>query len=504
MNFLDEQLIAYVGEDNMKISKLITPDEKDLLQQLLSEMSEQFGVATTLSDPDGTPVLNYCNFSDFCQNHIRNCDEGLRRCKLETKKRGEMAFETKKPQVYECHAGIIDFVAPIILLNRRIGNVAGGQLLVKKPSAEIMKRFEVYLEEIGVKDKQKALESLELMHIKNSDTIEQAASIYFNIGKLLSNYFMFQAEHRYWKDSLTRLNMELEERVKTRTLQLEQKVDELKETQMQLIQKEKLAGIGQLAAGVAHEVNNPLGFIISNLKTLDKYVVKFTEMINAYQDLKNMVMSGDSRNIPDKVDQIEKIIPQKKFSIITDDAADLLRETQEGLSRIANIVQSLRVFTRIDSNQQLEEYDLNAGIENTLLIAESEYIGYAKIEKKLTEIPDICGVGSEINQVLLSLIVNAAQSIKEKLPFEEGVISISTYSDQNYVYCDVADNGGGIPENILNRIFEPFFTTKPPGKTSGLGLSISHDIVTNKLQGEILVDSRPGEGAKFTLKIPIV
>lgn len=502
MTMLNDQLIAYLGEDKMKISCLITPEEKALLQELFDQMSEQFNTSSTLSDPDGTPVLRYSRYTDLCQIHIRGSAEGLRRCRQEAARRGQRGEETQRPQVYKCHAGIFDFTAPIILFGRRIGNISGGQSFTKPPDDEMRAHFKRYLNEIGVVDKDRALQSIENHQINTPLQLERIAAIYFNIGKLLSNYFQFQAEHNFWSDSMSRLNAELEERVALRTIQLEEKVSELKRTQMQLIQQEKLAGIGQLAAGVAHEVNNPLGFIISNLKTLDKYVNKFTEALHAYKEFKDAAISCNCQGILPHAEEIEKFLSLKKLDMIRGDAAALLKETQGGLSRIAEIVQSLRVFTRVDANQQVEDYDLNNGIATILLMAQSEYRDHARIEQNLADIPRIRANGSEMNQVLLSMVINAVQAIRERFQApDQGVITITTGESGHNVFCEIADNGGGIPEQIVNRVFEPFFTTKPPGKGTGLGLSVARDAVA-KLGGDIRVESTVGVGTKFIIVLP--
>ena len=495
-------MITYIGEDKLKISCLITSVEKELLQELLDQMSEQFNISTTLSDTDGTPVLRYSHFTELCQMHIRKCSEGLKRCKREAERRGKQCEETQCPQVYECHAGIYDFTAPIILFGRRIGNIAGGQSFTKPPDDEMRSHFRRYLDEIGVANKDQAMQSIESHQINTPVQIERVAAIYFNIGKLLSNYFQFQSTHNFWKDSMNRLNAELEQRVTQRTVQLEEIISELKRTQMQMIQQEKLAGIGQLAAGVAHEVNNPLGFIISNLKTLDKYVNKFTETLDAYKEFKDAAMSCDCQNIKPHAEAIEKKLSSMKLDSIKADAVDLLKETQGGLSRIAEIVQRLRIFTRIDANQQLEDYDLNTGIATIILMAQSEFRGHARIDQHLTDIPRIRVNGSEMNQVLLSVVINAVQAVKERFQApDQGVITVSTRECGHNVFCEIADNGGGIPEQIANRIFEPFFTTKPPGKGTGLGLSVARDSIT-KLGGDIRVESTVGVGTRFSIILP--
>jgi signal transduction histidine kinase len=465
-------------------------------------MAEQFETSTTLSDPDGTPVLRYSHFTELCQTHIRGCAEGLQRCKLEASCRSKQTEETQRPMVYKCHAGIFDFTAPILLFGRRIGNISGGQSFTKPADDEMRVHFSSYLDEIGVLDKDNALKSMEKHQINSPARLERMAAIYFNIGKLLSNYFQFQAEHNFWKDSMLELNAELEERVASRTLQLEEKISELKRTQMQLIQQEKLVGIGQLAAGMAHEVNNPLGFIISNLKTLDKYVNKFTEVLDAYQEFKNTALNCHCPDILPHAEMIEKILPLKKLAMIKLDAAELMQETQEGLSRIADIVQSLRVFTQIDKTRQTADYDLNAGIATTLLMVQSECRDHVKIEPQLTNIPHLQANGSEMNQVLLSVLINAVQAVKDRYQTPgHGVISVTTKADAQHVYCEIVDNGNGIAEQNIVRIFEPFFTTKPPGKGTGLGLSSAYDSIS-KLGGEIRVDSTVGVGTKIEIILP--
>jgi signal transduction histidine kinase len=486
----------------MKISNLITPGEKELLQELLNQISDQFNMATTLSDPDGSPVLRYSHFTELCQTHIRGCAEGLRRCKLEALKRGKLGEETQKPQVYKCHAGVFDFTSPIIMFGRRIGNIAGGQSFTIPPDDGMREHFSHYLDEIGVLDKDAAMRSLENHQINSLDRIDRMAAIYFNIGKLLSNYFEFKAEHNFWEDSMIRLNAELEQRVEQRTLQLEEKVRELKRTQMQMIQQEKLAGIGQLAAGVAHEINNPLGYIISNLKTLNKYINKFTEALTAFQEFKDAATSCDCQEILPHAKLIETVLAQKKLEMIKGDAAELMMETQGGLTRIAEIVQSLKNFSRVDAIQKQEDYDLNGGISTTLIMIHGSYRDHTKVELQLADIPAIRANGSEMNQVLLSIVINAVQAVKERYQApDQGIITITTRMDGYNVLCEIADNGVGIPEEVEKRVFEPFFTTKPPGHGAGLGLSIAHDAIT-KMGGEIRVESAKGVGTKISILLP--
>jgi len=499
----NEQMIAFIGAEKMKVSCLITPAEKELLQELFDLTTEQFNTSMVFSDPDGTPVLRYSHFTDLCLKHIRSCEEGLKRCMLEAEQRGKQSDMSHKPMVYKCHAGIFDFTVPIHLFGRRIGNISGGQSFTKPVDDKLRAHFNRYFDEIGVADKEQALQSIERHQVNSPARLERIAAIYFNIGKLLSNYFQFQAEHNYWQESMAQLNAELEQRVSLRTLQLEEKISELKRTQMQLIQQEKLVGIGQLAAGVAHEINNPLGFIISNLNMLDKYVNKFTEALNAYQKLKNVAMTCNCQDVLPQLEAVEKVLSPKKLAMIEEDAAELLTETRDGLTRIVEIVKGLRVFSRVDEIPQNADYDLNASIATTLLIVQNEYRDHARIELQLREIPHILVNGSEMNQVLLSVLMNAVQAIRERYQTaNEGVLTVATSADAQHVFCEITDNGCGIPEQLISRIFEPFFTTKPPGQGTGLGLSTAYDVVS-KAGGDIRVESKVGVGTKFCIVLPL-
>ncbi|WHH59012.1 PAS domain S-box protein [Petroclostridium sp. X23] len=284
---------------------------------------------------------------------------------------------------------------------------------------------------------------------------------------------------------------------------LEETVKKLKLTQTQLIQNEKLAGIGQLAAGIAHEINNPLGFVMSNVETLEKYISKLKETIDGYRNAKACL---EQKNVQDNYQAIRCITDvetDSKIDFIFEDFEDLYQDTYDGLGRISKIVTSLRNFSRGDQQNEFLEYDLNAGIKNTLIVAHNEIKYYAKVEERLGNIPSIFANGGQINQVLLNTIINGIQAIKAKQSTEPGSICIMTYYENQYVYCSIQDNGIGIPKESLNRIFEPFYTTKKVGEGTGLGLSISYDIIVNKHKGDITVDSTVGVGTKFTVKLPV-
>lgn len=295
----------------------------------------------------------------------------------------------------------------------------------------------------------------------------------------------------------------LQKKIEENNIKLEEALERLKVTQGQLIQQEKLAGIGQLAAGVAHEINNPLGFVISNFETLRKYIGKFKETIDVYRNVRTCFTKESTNDMKQILQCIVDVEANNKVDFILEDLENLYKDTNDGLARIGKIVTSLRNFSRIDQQNDFMEYDLNAGIKNTLTVANNEIKYHARVEESLNDIPTIYANGGQINQVLLNIIMNAVHAIKEKQSGEMGIITVATSHDGQYVYCSIGDTGTGIAEEHLNRIFEPFFTTKRIGEGTGLGLSISYDIILHKHKGELTVDSTPGVGTKFTIKLPI-
>lgn len=294
----------------------------------------------------------------------------------------------------------------------------------------------------------------------------------------------------------------LERSIEISSREYQESIEAIRCLQIQLVHNEKMAGIGQLSAGIAHEINNPLGFIQSNMDMLNKYLIR---IISFYQ--RNKAMMSDAQNcdletLQEQCRKEQQYIRENKLDFIFENLSGILTETSDGLIRISKIVNSLLGFSRQCREGEFVKYDMNKGIRATLTIANNEIKYHAAVEENLEEIPLINVCSGEINQVILNLIVNAAYAIKSK--GTQGIIRVHTYSDSDYVYCEIADNGIGIPQEIQTKIFEPFFTTKPVGAGTGLGLSISYNIVVSKHHGEIMVESTPGEGTVFIIKLPIV
>jgi two-component system NtrC family sensor kinase len=283
----------------------------------------------------------------------------------------------------------------------------------------------------------------------------------------------------------------MEEALQKKGVEQQQLIKQLQEAQAQLLQSEKMASIGQLAAGIAHEINNPIGFINSNMGALKTYVDTLCELADHVdQTVQNLPGQDDLKT---KMRQLKK---QADYEFLKDDAADLVRESLDGLKRVKDIVQSLKDFAHIGETDW-QFADLHAGIDSTLTIANNEFKYKATVQKDYGNLPQVKCLASQLNQVFMNLIVNASQAIANN-----GVITIRTGVDGDGVWVEIGDNGAGIAPDILTRIFDPFFTTKPVGKGTGLGLSLSYNIVA-KHGGRIDVASELGQGTRFTVHLPL-
>ncbi len=264
-----------------------------------------------------------------------------------------------------------------------------------------------------------------------------------------------------------------------------------KSLETQMVQQEKLASIGQLAAGVAHEINNPIGYIHSNFGSLERYLEQMLRMLAAYEQAGSSPALSALRN-------------DLQIDYLKEDLPGLMTDSKEGLMRVRKIVQDLRDFSHVDSPQDWQLAQLNKGIESTLNIVASEVRFKADIVKEFGDLPEVECLPSQINQVVMNLVVNAAHAMGS----ERGCIVVRTgtspgeAADGGEAWFEVADNGAGIAPEVLPRIFDPFFTTKPIGKGTGLGLSVSYGIV-QKHNGRIHVDSEVGRGTTFVVTLPL-
>lgn len=302
---------------------------------------------------------------------------------------------------------------------------------------------------------------------------------------------------------LAETNARLEDKVASRTQQLVEanaslaaEQQELKamlrkveDAQNQLLQSEKMAAIGQLAAGVAHEINNPIGFVTSNLGTLDGYVEKLLAIIGAYEHCEASV------NLPKE--ELQAIKADADLDFLREDVRDLLKESQGGLARVKKIVQDLKDFSHVDE-AEWQEADISGGVESTLNVVWAELKYKADVIREYGQLPPVRCIPGQVNQALMNLLVNAAQAIDDR-----GTITVRSGVGGDRIWVEIQDTGKGMTPEVIKRIFEPFFTTKPVGKGTGLGLSLSYDIIVKRHGGQLDVVSTPGKGSTFRIWLPI-
>ena len=301
-------------------------------------------------------------------------------------------------------------------------------------------------------------------------------------------------------------NVILETRVNERTIELKasneelnKTLDDLKEAESHLVESEKMASLGQLTAGIAHEINNPINFVTSNVHPLKRDVEILLEAVDTIQNFG--LEEGD---IAEKQKKIKEYKEEIDFDYLKVEIDHLLKGIDEGASRTAEIVKGLRVFSRLDEDD-LKKADLNEGLDSTLIIVNNMLSGgKTKIIKEYADLPVVECYPGKLNQVFLNVLSNGIHAIDEKFKGQEGgELKIKTTYDEKNVYINISDNGTGMTEETKKKLFEPFFTTKEVGSGTGLGLSISWNTI-KKHNGNIVVNSTLGEGSEFIFEIPII
>lgn len=273
--------------------------------------------------------------------------------------------------------------------------------------------------------------------------------------------------------------------------QLKKLFSDLQNTQSQLVQSEKMASLGQLVAGVAHELNNPISYIYANMKELENYALAISDLLTM---LKGDTPKAGMKNLFG--DQLRQLKEKYDFDYIQQDLQSLVRESLEGSLRVKNVVQNLRNFSRLDE-AAMKWVDLHEGLESTLLLLNNELKNRIEVHKEYHSLPQVYCHPGNINQVFMNILLNAIQAIEQK-----GNIWIKTEQRANQVEISIRDDGKGIPEKYQNKVFDPFFTTKPVGKGTGLGLSISYNIIKEH-HGQISFSSQEGKGTTFLIQLPI-
>ncbi|HXI75219.1 MAG TPA: ATP-binding protein, partial [Pyrinomonadaceae bacterium] len=298
-----------------------------------------------------------------------------------------------------------------------------------------------------------------------------------SVERALERRILLRNARRYKKD------------LELRNSELAQQKGELVRIQAQMVQSAKMASIGLLAAGVAHELNNPAGFIYSNVDVLRQYVERLKRCLFAY----------DEMTLPDQdAERIARLKAEIDYDNIVNDLGSILSDCHLGAERIRDVVQNLRLFSRLDESE-IKQVDLNEGIDATVRLLSRYYkSGRITLDRNYGELPLINCYAAQLNQVWMNLLVNAAQAIGD----DYGTVRIQTLSNGKTITVSVTDSGKGISPENLKKIFDPFFTTKPVGEGTGLGLSISHGIV-EKHRGTIAVRNISGEGTTFTITLPV-
>ncbi|PMB51567.1 histidine kinase [Fischerella thermalis CCMEE 5201] len=306
-------------------------------------------------------------------------------------------------------------------------------------------------------------------------------------------------------------SLTLEEKVEARTQELSEKnnylkqlLDELHHTQTQMVQSEKMSALGQMVAGVAHEINNPINFIYANLSYVEQYTQDLLKLVQHYQQY-----------YPNPPQALQEELKAVELEYLAEDLIKILQSMKVGTDRICEIVLSLRNFSRLDE-AEFKAVNIHEGIDSTLMILQHRLKANVqrpeiKVIKEYGQLPPVECYPGQLNQVFMNLLANAIDALEEsnqgrsfaQIASNPNIIHISTIKADNQVIISIADNGLGIPQAIHSKLFDPFFTTKPVGKGTGLGLSISYQIVTEKHHGRLYCNTTPGQGTKFVIEIPI-
>lgn len=306
---------------------------------------------------------------------------------------------------------------------------------------------------------------------------------YLEINRLIISYNNMAA-------SLEELYQSMEQQVRDRTHELEEAYSELKNTQAMMVHSEKMKSLGELVAGITHEINNPVNFIYGNLIHLNNYTKELMSVIEKYSEFNDDLSEEHKLAIKELKEEID-------LDFLKDDLPDLIRSCQEGTERTKNIILDLKNFSRLEE-AVINNIDLPKEIDTTLNILHNKFKNKITVHKEYAEnLPTIEGFGGQLNQVFMNILDNAAFAIKEK-----GDVWIRIMPKENYILIEFEDNGCGMGAKDRDRVFDPFFTTKPVGQGTGLGMAISYKVIKNH-HGDITIESQEGKGTKFTITLPL-
>lgn len=288
-------------------------------------------------------------------------------------------------------------------------------------------------------------------------------------------------------DALRQRNRELDIEKQAQSLL----IAKLQDAQAQLLQAEKMGAVGQLAAGVAHEINNPIGFVYSNLGSLEKYLQNVFSALVIYDEAEASLAGNDKA-----LAIIQEWKKKADIDYLKQDMQALITESRDGVSRVKRIVEDLKEFSRLDQSDVWQTIDLQRCLDNTLVVALSGTAGKIEVRKEYGKVPEVECLPQQLNQIFMNILLNAVQAIEGR-----GTITLRTGTQDGEAWVEIGDTGAGIPADILPRIFEPFFTTRPVGKGTGLGLSVAYALI-QKHGGRIAVESTAGHGATFRIGFP--
>jgi signal transduction histidine kinase len=340
-----------------------------------------------------------------------------------------------------------------------------------------------------------------------ANEIRFLATTFDTVIRQLEAYDQLQAEV-YQRKQVEAVLRESEARERSKSQELEKTLQELRQAQTQLVQSEKMSSLGQLVAGVAHEINNPVNFIHGNIHHANQYAQDLLKLLEIYQ-----------QHYPSPAPAVQELADEIDLEFLRDDLPKLLSSMKVGADRIREIVQSLRAFSRLDE-AEVKDVDIHEGIDSTLMILQNRLKAKPdhpaiSVIKAYGNLPRVECYAGQLNQVFMNILSNAIDALDEQMKTsvsdaidnglkESPMIKIQTEQiDQDYILIRIADNGPGMSEGIQKRLFDPFFTTKPVGKGTGMGMSISHQIITERHKGTLRCISAPGQGTEFMIQIPI-